>query len=157
MLAAPSICIFLSRLLRKIERVDKAMDTSHMDCPFLQSSLLCEGVTTDKEGRHTFHNEFTQYTMGYSTEFCVVNMWRGNKDKPESQYVEKVEIVAPDGKVIAAGEAGPFALQDDSYRQLNSITMDGVDFTHSGQYEIKINLNENGKTVFTLEYPFLVS
>lgn len=133
------------------------MDISRMESPFLQSTLLCEGVTTDKEGRHTFHNEFSQYTMGYSTEFCVVNVWRGNSTGAEAQYTEKVEIVAPDGKVVATGEAGPFSLKDESYRQVNSITLDGVDFTHSGSYEVKINLDKDGKTVYSLEYPLLVS
>lgn len=133
------------------------MDIRRMDSPFLQSTFLCEGVTTDKEGRHTYHNEFSQYTMGYSTEFCLVNVWRGNKNRSHAQYVEKVEIIAPDGKIVAAGEAGPFSLQDESYRQVNSITLDGVDFTHSGTYEVKIYLDEDEKTVFSLEYPFLVS
>lgn len=133
------------------------MDTSSTNRPFLQSTLLCEGVTTDKEGRHTFHNEFSQYTMGYSREFCVVNLWRGNPQKPDAQYTEKIEILSPDGKIVAAGEAGPFSLPDDSYRQVNSITLDGVDFTHSGKYEVKVYLNENGNNVFSLEYPFLVS
>lgn len=133
------------------------MDIRQMDSPFLQSALLCEGVTTDQEGRHTFHNEFSQYTMGYSTEFSVVNVWRGNKDSSHAQYVEKVEIVAPDGKIVAAGEVGPFSLQDESYRQVNSTTLDGVDFTHSGKYEVKIQLDENGETIYSLEYPLLVS
>lgn len=133
------------------------MDIRQMDSPFLQSALLCEGVTTDQEGRHTFHNEFSQYTMGYSTEFSVVNVWRGNKDSSHAQYVEKVEIVAPDGKIVAAGEVGPFSLQDESYRQVNSTTLDGVDFTHSGRYEVKIQLDENGETIYSLEYPLLVS
>lgn len=132
------------------------MDVSQMDNPFLQSTLLCEGVTTDKEGRHTFHNEFSQYTMGYSTEFCVVNVWRGSGDA-QAQYLEKVEIISPDGKIVAAGEVGPFSLQDESYRQVNSTTLDGVDFTHSGKYEVKINLDKDGTLVYSLEYPLLVS
>lgn len=133
------------------------MDISRLDVPFLQSTLLCEGFTTDEKGRHTFHNEFSQYTMGYSTEFCVVNVWRGNKSSADARYVEKIEIVAPDGKVVAAGEVGPFSLQDESYRQVNSTTLNGVDFTHAGTYEVKIYLAEKGKTVYSLEYPLLVS
>jgi hypothetical protein len=133
------------------------MDINSINSPFLQSTFLCEGVTTDKEGRHTFHNEFSQYTMGYSTEFCVVNLWRGNPDKPEAEYTETIEILAPDGKIVAAGEVGPFSLPDASYRQLNSITLDGVDFTHSGEYEVKIYLKDHGENVFTLEYPLLVN
>lgn len=133
------------------------MDISRLDSPFLQSTLLCEGITTDKEGRHTFHNEFSQYTMGYSTEFCVVNVWRGNRDSSHAQYVEKIEIIAPDGKIVAAGEVGPFSLKDEFYRQVNSIALDGVDFTHSGTYEVKIHLDEGGNTVYSVEYPFLVS
>lgn len=133
------------------------MDVSHTDSPFLQAAFLCEGVTTDKEGRHTFHNEFSQYTMGYSTEFCVVNIWRGTNSKPDIEYTETVEILAPDGKVIGAGEVGPFSLQDVSYRQVNSTALDGVDFSHSGKYEVRIFLTAKGETVFSLEYPLLVS
>lgn len=133
------------------------MDISQLDSPFLQSTLLCEGISTDQEGRHTFNNEFSQYTMGYSTEFCVVNVWRGTKLSSGTQYWEKIEIVAPDGKIVAAGEVGPFVLQDESYRQVNSTTLDGVDFTHAGKYEVKIYLDADEKNVYSLEYPLLVS
>ncbi|MBC8016666.1 MAG: hypothetical protein H7X79_13140 [Sporomusaceae bacterium] len=114
--------------------------------PNLQATLLCEGVTTDENGRHTIYNEFSQYTMGYSQPFTVLTIWRGGSSCLDNSYKEKIEIVAPDGRIVAAGESGPFSLRDSTYRQVNSILLEDVDFTHNGIYEVQVNLvdSENG-------------
>lgn len=110
--------------------------------PYLQAALLCEGVTTDENGRHTIHNEFSQYTMGYSQPFTIFTIWRGGSSCLDKAYQEKIEIVAPDGRIVAAGENGPFSLHDKTYRQVNSILLEDVDFTHNGIYELQISLSD---------------
>lgn len=111
--------------------------------PFLQAALLCEEVSSDSNGRYTIKNEFSQYTMGYSKPFTIFTIWRGSSDACSEVYQQKVEIIAPDGRVIAAGENDPFSLKDSTYRQVNSLLLDGVDFTHDGRYELKISLMES--------------
>lgn len=126
--------------------------------PYLQAALLCEGVTTDAEGRHNIHREFSQYTMGYSQPFTVLTIWRGDGNNPDLRYREKTEIVAPDGRVVASGENGPFALADDSYRQVNSLLLENVDFTYEGTYELRVTLaaDESGQVMNTAAYPLTV-
>lgn len=123
----------------------------------LQAALLCEGVTTDAEGRHTIHNEFSQYTMGYSQPFTVLTIWRGTSDSSGEDYKEKTEIVAPDGRVVAAGENGPFILQDDTYRQVNTVLLENVDFTNEGVYELRVTLaGPQNNVIMTESYPVTV-
>lgn len=117
--------------------------------PHLQAALLCEGMTTDAEGRHTIHNEFSQYTMGYSKPFTILTIWRGESNTEGNNYKEKTEIVAPDGRVVAAGENGPFTLQDETYRQVNSILLENIDFTNEGIYELRVSLTDAKDTVVT--------
>lgn len=125
--------------------------------PYLQAALLCEGVTTDAEGRHDIHREFSQYTMGYSQPFTVLTIWRGNDDRTADHYHERTEIIAPDGRVVASGENGPFALTDSSYRQVNSLLLENVDFTHEGRYELKVTLaDDDGRVVDAASYPITV-
>lgn len=125
--------------------------------PYLQAALLCEGVTTDGEGHHNIHNEFSQYTMGYSQPFTILTIWRGGDDEAGEWYREKSEIVAPDGRVVASGENGPFALADSSYRQVNSILLEDVDFTHDGTYEVRVSLSDSGnRVVAEASYPLTV-
>ncbi|WP_425060929.1 hypothetical protein SCACP_16900 [Sporomusa carbonis] len=126
--------------------------------PYLQSALLCEGVTTDANGRHNIYNEFSQYTMGYSQQFTLLTIWRGaDSDSSEEEYKEKTEIIAPDGRVVASGENGPFALKDSTYRQVNSILLEDVDFTHDGTYDVRISLfNANNSIVSTHGFPLIV-
>lgn len=114
--------------------------------PQLQVALLCEEVTTDAEGRHDIHNEFTQYTMGYSKPFTVLTIWRGVKQDREEAYKERTEIIAPDGRVVASGENGPFTLADRTYRQVNSLLLEDVDFTHDGIYELNLALLNSQET-----------
>jgi len=108
--------------------------------PYLQATLLCEGMTTDKNGRHTIYNEFSQYTMGYSQPFTILTIWRGGENCLNKSYSEKIEIIAPDGRVVANGENGPFTLNDSTYRQVNSILLENIDFTNDGIYELHVNL-----------------
>lgn len=124
--------------------------------PYLQAALLCEGVTTDAEGRHDIHHEFSQYTMGYAQPFTVLTIWRGGNGA-RGWYREKSEIVAPDGRVVASGENGPFTLADSSYRQVNSLLLENVDFTHDGTYELRVTLFDEGQQVIATEtYPLTV-
>lgn len=97
--------------------------------PALQAALLCEGVTTDEQGRHTFHREFSQYTMGCSQPFTAVTIWRGHSAGAAMEYYETTEIIAPDGRLVASGEHGPFSLWDSTYRQVNSLLLEDVNFT----------------------------
>jgi hypothetical protein len=108
--------------------------------PYLQATLLCEGVITDENGRHTIYNEFSQCTMGYSQPFTILTIWRGGDNDSNQNYKEQIEILAPDGRVIASGENGPFSLQNNTYRQINSILLEDIDFTNEGVYEIQIKL-----------------
>lgn len=126
--------------------------------PYLQAALLCEGVTTDAEGRHNIHREFSQYTMGYSQPFTVLTIWRGDDEANQrNHYHEKTEIIAPDGRVVASGENGPFALTDSTYRQVNSLLLENVDFTHEGVYELKVTLaDDDGRVVDAASYPITV-
>lgn len=125
--------------------------------PFLQAALLCEGVTTDSEGHHDIHNEFSQYTMGYSQPFTILTIWRGGDGGGGGWYREKSEIVAPDGRVVASGENGPFTLADSSYRQVNSLLLEDVDFTHDGTYEVRVALNDaEGRVISSVAYPLTV-
>ena len=125
--------------------------------PFLQAALLCEEVSNDSAGRYTIKNEFSQYTMGYSQPFTVFTIWRGDNDACGKEFIQKIEIIAPDGRVVAAGENDPFTLKDSSYRQVNSLLLDGVDFTHDGRYELKINLsNSAGSSVAFHTFPITV-
>jgi len=125
--------------------------------PYLQATLLCEGVTTDENGRHTIYNEFSQCTMGYSQPFTVLTIWRGGKNNPNESFIEKTEIVAPDGRVVASGENGPFALHDSTYRQVNSILLEDVDFTIEGNYELRITLfDSNNQNVYSHSDPIAV-
>ncbi len=125
--------------------------------PYLQAALLCEGVTTDAEGRHDIHREFSQYTMGYSQPFTVLTIWRGDDSRPGNHYQETTEIIAPDGRVVASGENGPFSLTDSSYRQVNSLLLENVDFTREGVYELKVTLaDDGGRLVEAASYPITV-
>jgi hypothetical protein len=125
--------------------------------PYLQAALLCEGVTTDSEGHHDIHNEFSQYTMGYSQPFTILTIWRGGDGEAGGWYREKSEIVAPDGRVVASGENGPFTLPDGSYRQVNSLLLEDVDFTHDGIYEVRVSLTDSGnRVVAEASYPLTV-
>ena len=127
------------------------------DKPYLQAALLCEGVTTDENGRHSIYNEFSQHTMGYSQEFTIFTVWRGSDRGLNDDYKEKTEIVSPEGKVIASGENGPFSLSDSTYRQVNSILLDKVDFTHDGLYELNITLIDSHNSIIASEiYPITV-
>jgi hypothetical protein len=108
--------------------------------PRLQAALLCERVSTDQEGRHTIHNEFNQYTMGYSQPFTVLTIWRGISEAGGEFFHETCEIIAPDGRVVAAGESQPFTLRDATFRQVNTTLLEKVDFTHDGIYELSISL-----------------
>lgn len=124
--------------------------------PYLQAALLCEGVTTDAEGRHDIHHEFSQYTMGYSQPFTVLTIWRGG-DMASGLFREKSEIVAPDGRVVASGENGPFTMADSSYRQVNSLLLENVDFTHEGTYELRVALYDSGgNMIASSSYPVTV-
>lgn len=125
--------------------------------PYLQAALLCEGVTTDSEGRHNIHNEFAQYTMGYSQPFTVLTIWRGGATQSQESYKERMEIIAPDGRIVAIGENGPFHVSDETYRQVNSLLLENVDFTHDGIYELHIDLTDSQDTSITHHtYPISV-
>jgi len=126
--------------------------------PYLQAALLCEGVTTDSEGRHNIQHEFTQYTMGYSQPFTVLTIWRGQAGTEQSEwYKEKTEIVAPDGRVVASGEIGPFSIENSTYRQVNSLLLENVDFTHEGVYELRVSLaNSEDSVIHSATYPITV-
>lgn len=127
------------------------------DHVYLQAALLCEGVTTDEHGRHTIKNEFSQYTMGYSQPFTILTIWRRKKNGASGPYVEKSEIVAPDGRVVANGQHGPFSMQDSTYRQVNSTLLENVDFTHEGIYELRISLlDEKNSAIQSYVYPITV-
>lgn len=127
------------------------------DKPYLQAALLCEGVTTDAEGRHTIHNEFSQYTMGYSKPFTVLTIWRGGTGSGEAGFTERMELVAQDGRIVAAGSNGPFVLTDDTFRQVNSILLENIDFTNEGRYELRISLCiDNDKVVSSASFPVTV-
>jgi hypothetical protein len=129
----------------------------HKSNPYLQAALLCEGLTTDDKGRNNIHNEFSQYMMGYSQPFTVLTIWRGAPDNAGEQFSEKMEIVAPDGRVVAAGENGPFSLPDSTYRQVNSIMLENVDFTGEGVYELRVTLADTqGAPVAAGVYPITV-
>jgi len=127
------------------------------ETPYLQAALLCEEVSSDGNGRYTIKNEFSQCTMGYSKPFTIFTIWRGSSVACEEVYQQKVEIIAPDGRVIAAGDNDSFSLKDSTYRQVNSLLMDGVDFTHDGRYELRISLMEiNGSNVIAHTFPISV-
>ncbi|MEG6585474.1 DUF6941 family protein [Dendrosporobacter sp. 1207_IL3150] len=113
----------------------------------LQAALLCEEVTTDQSGRHNIYNEFSQYTMGFSQPFTVFTIWRGSNSKPLYSVHELTEIIAPDGRVVASGKNGPFSLPDPTYRQVNSLMLENIDFTTEGIYELKITLCEDDKAI----------
>ncbi|MCX7779345.1 MAG: hypothetical protein N2491_00360 [Negativicutes bacterium] len=117
--------------------------------PFLQAALLCEEVTSDSQGRYTIKNEFSQYTMGYSQPFTVFTIWRGAAEACGEMFQQKVEIIAPDGRVVAAGENDPFMLKDSTYRQVNRLLLDRVDFTHDGRYDLKIILSDTTGAIVT--------
>lgn len=128
----------------------------HHSEPYLQAALLCEGVTTDENGRHNIHNEFSQYTMGYSQPFTVLTIWRGGVGN-QQRYTEKTEIIAPDGRVVASGENGPFSLKDSTYRQINSLLLENVDFTHEGIYELRVTLvDSQDREISQNVYPITV-
>ena len=123
--------------------------------PYLQAALLCEQVTTDGAGRRNIHNEFTQYTMGYSQPFTVLTIWRGQSG--EEQYQERTEIIAPDGRVVASGDNGPFRLNNATYRQLNSLLLENIDFTHDGIYELRIQVADSHSNIVSrYAYPISV-
>jgi len=126
--------------------------------PYLQAALLCEGVSTDEYGRHTIYREFNQYTMGYSQPFTILTIWRGGTDNSDQSYSEKVEIIAPDGRVVAGNaKSQPFFLPDNTYRQVNSTLLENVDFTHDGTYELRVTLLDSHKSVICLHrYPLTV-
>ena len=125
--------------------------------PFLQAALLCESVTTDEVGRHSIHNEFSQYTMGYSQPFTILTIWRGGSNESSDTFKEKIELTAPDGRVVAAGENGPFSLQNNTFRQVNSLLFDNVDFTYEGTYDLSIYLfNSLENKVCEYTYPITV-
>lgn len=127
------------------------------DQPYLQAALLCEGVTTDAEGRHDIHHEFAQYTMGYSQPFTVLTIWRGDTATKGRWFKETAEIIAPDGRVVASGDNGPFTLEDGTYRQVNSLLLENVDFSYEGKYELRITLADaSAATVTTASYPLTV-
>jgi len=111
--------------------------------PSLQATLLCEGMTTDEHGRHTIYNEFSQYTMGYSKPFTILTIWRGGHNCLNESYTEKIEVIAPDGRIVANGENGPFSLSDNTYRQVNSVLLENIDFTNDGIYELQVNLMDS--------------
>lgn len=125
--------------------------------PYLQAALLCEGVETDASGRYTIKKEFSQYTMGYSQRITVFTIWRGAQDENNTKYYQKTEIVAPDGRVVAAGENEYFSLKDATHRQVNSIIFDNVDFTHDGKYELQVGLySADNSLIDSHNYPILV-
>lgn len=125
--------------------------------PYLQAALLCEGMTTDENGRHNIYNEFSQCTMGYSQPFTVLTIWRGGEDGFSESYREKTEILAPDGRIVADGENGPFSLRDETYRQVNSLLLENVDFTYEGLYQLRITLMDSHNSVVEAdEYPISV-
>jgi len=115
--------------------------------PHLQAALLCENVTTDENGRHNIYNEFSQYTMGYSQPFTILTIWRGGENGLQESYTEQLEIIAPDGRVVANGENGPFALIDSTYRQVNNIALENIDFTHDGVYELQVRLLDSQNSI----------
>jgi len=115
--------------------------------PYLQATLLCEGVTTDENGRHNIFNEFSQYTMGYSKPFTILTIWRGGEKGLQESYKEQIEIIAPDGRVVANAENGPFSLIDNTYRQVNNIVLENIDFTHDGVYELQIRLLDSQNSI----------
>jgi len=115
----------------------------------LQAVLLCEGVTTDEKGRHNIYQEFSQCTMGYSKPFTILTIWRGGTPDSNGDFTEKTEIIAPDGRVVASGENGPFSLPDSTYRQVNSILLENVDFTNEGVYELKVALFDSNNAIIS--------
>lgn len=115
--------------------------------PYLQAALLCEGMTTDESGRHTIYNEFSQYTMGYSQPFTVLTIWRGGDNDSKQSYKEIIEIIAPDGRIVANGENGPFSLKDSTYRQINNILLEDIDFTNEGTYELQVSLLDSHNSI----------
>jgi hypothetical protein len=123
--------------------------------PHLQATLLCEGMTTDENGRHNISNEFSQCTMGYSQPFTVLTIWRGGSSCVNNSYREKIEIIAPDGRVVANGENGPFSLKDSTYRQVNSILLENVDFTNEGIYELQVSLTDSHNAMINQHCEFI--
>lgn len=129
----------------------------NQDKPFLQAALLCEEVKSDSDGRYTIKNEFSQYTMGYSQPFTVFTIWRGSVGAREKLFQQKIEIIAPDGRIIAVGDNDQFSLKDNTYRQVNRLLFECVDFTHDGRYELRISLTEsNGTNAALYSFPIAV-
>ena len=48
---------------------------------------------------------------------------------------------------MANGENGPFNFKDNTYRQVNNILLEDIDFTNEGTYELQVSLLDSQNSI----------
>lgn len=107
--------------------------------PILQSSIICQDVTTNIDGQRTYHNEILKLPQKGIKQFILVQIWRGNNTFADSFY-EVVELIGPDGEILSTTKSPPFNIFGPSFRHYNFFAYTKFTFPKKGTYELHSKL-----------------
>ena len=102
--------------------------------PILQSSIICQDITSNLEGQKTFHNELLKIPQKGIKQFILVQIWRGNNTNQDSFY-EVIDLVGPDGEILSHTASPAFKMFGPSYRHYNYFAYNKFTFPKKGTYE----------------------
>lgn len=107
--------------------------------PILQSSIICQDITTNLNGQRTYHHEVLKIPKQGIEQFILVQIWRGKNTIQESFY-EKVDLVGPDGEILSTTTSPSFQMFGSSYRHYNYFAYTKFVFPKTGTYELQSKL-----------------
>lgn len=124
--------------------------------PILQTSIICQDVTTNLDGQHTYHNELLKIPQKGLDQFILVQIWRGNNTSQDSFY-EIIDLVGPDGEILSTTRSAPFQIFGTSYRHYNFFAYTKFVFPKKGTYELVSKLfKENDSSSPLLHENYLI-
>lgn len=107
--------------------------------PVLQSSIICQKVTTSEEGERTYHHEISKIPQSGIEEFTLVHVWHG-QNTGQSSFYEIIDLIGPDGELICRNPSEPFQIYGSSYRHYNYFIYTKFVFQKKGVYELHSKL-----------------
>ena len=120
--------------------------------PDLQSSLLCDDVRQERNGKFMLIGIFdglaTQQIPTRFHRICVVNRWCSG----QGTFHQRTRIVAPDGKTVVEGKDVPVQLNDTTHTATSIEAFMNVEFKEEGTHWIEVHLDG----AMRLRYPLIL-
>ena len=120
--------------------------------PDLQSSLLCDDVRQERNGKFMLIGIFdglaTQQIPTRFYRICVVNRWCSG----QGTFHQRTRIVSPDGRTVVEGKDVPVQLNDTTHTATSIEAFMNAEFKEEGTHWIEVLLDG----ALRLRYPLIL-